>query len=315
MLQQTRSASVIPYFERFLARFPDPESLALAPQDELLGLWAGLGYYARARNLQKAARQVIARHGGVVPNDPEAFRALAGVGEYSCGAVMSIAFGLETPILDGNVVRLLCRLHRIAEDPRKAATRKRLWGLSAALVKGERPGDLNQALMEMGAQICTPRAPRCLLCPIREHCQALAAGETDVLPLKATPKPRLLIKRVAALLQTRVGLCLGRRPEEGMLGGLWELPALEAESAEALKRLGLEPGALLAQVEHRFTHRIWKTQIFRAQGEIQAQALSYTRLEFLPEERLPSLGLSGPSLKALRACGFKIPHRRGAGPR
>ncbi|MEZ4433108.1 MAG: hypothetical protein R3F65_11910 [bacterium] len=167
MLQQTRVESVIGYFHRFIARFPTPAALAAAPVDEVLSMWAGLGYYARARNLHRAAQQVALRHGGEVPSEPAALAALAGFGRYTTGAVGSIAFGHRLPALDGNVVRVLCRLDRVVDDPKVPAVRERLWQRAAALADDARAGDVNQALMELGATVCTPRSPACLVCSPR----------------------------------------------------------------------------------------------------------------------------------------------------
>lgn len=316
MLQQTRVESVLPYFARFMARWPTPAALAAAPLDELLAAWAGLGYYARARNLHRAAQQVVARHGGEVPGEPDAFGALAGVGRYTCGAVQSIAFGHPVPVLDGNVERVLCRLDRVTEDPRAPAVRRALWDRAAALADGPRPGDLNQALMELGARVCTPRAPRCLLCPLLGDCAAHRAGEAEALPRKAPRAPRRAVNLVAGLVRTpdhRVWL--GRRPAEGLLGGLWELPAVEAAdpSPAALRALGL---AVIAEggpttVRHAFTHLEWTLHVWPALG----QPTGYEEVSAFPVHELGSVALTGPTLKALRACGVPVPHRRGAGRR
>ena len=170
MLQLTLVDSVIPYYERFLTRFPDIHSLASADADDVLRLWAGRGYYSRARNLQKAARVVCDRHGGTLPDSAEALRELPGIGRYTAGAVASIAFDRPEPIVDGNVARVLARLHEIREDLKSPDTQRRLWDEAATLARGPRPGDLNQALMELGATLCTPKNPRCPVCPLRRRC-------------------------------------------------------------------------------------------------------------------------------------------------
>src|SRR5512134_738690 len=185
MLQQTRVETVIPYYERFMQRFPNVAALADADTDELMSHWAGLGYYSRARNLKAAASQVVREHGGRVPGDVEALRALPGVGRYTAGALASIAFDRPAPIVDGNVARVLARLLDLDLDVRSPAGQRRLWAEAEALANGPSPGDLNQALMELGALVCTPRTPRCADCPVRRRCRGRAAGRAEALPVKA----------------------------------------------------------------------------------------------------------------------------------
>jgi A/G-specific adenine glycosylase len=307
MLQQTRVESVIPYFHRFLARFPDPTTLAAAPLEEVLTLWAGLGYYSRARSLHTAAGQVVERHGGEIPNDPEAFRALAGVGPYTCGAVMSIAFGRPEPVVDGNVVRVLCRLDRIEEDPQAPAVVRHLWRRAGELAAGERPGDLNQALMELGAVVCRPQNPTCLLCPLAADCAARAGGCQEALPRKAPRAARPTIQWIAGLARTPEGhVWLARRAGTGLLGGLWELPAGLTTAP------GLTLGPVVATVTHAFTHRVWQITVHTAEGTPEITS-DYDDLRAVPADALASVALSGPGIKALRAAGLAVAHRRGAG--
>lgn len=309
MCQQTRVDSVIPYFERFMGRYPTPADLAAAPLDELMTLWAGLGYYSRARNLHKAANQLVERHGGVVPDDPQAFRALAGVGRYTCGAVMSIAFGRPEPVVDGNVMRVFSRLFRIEEDPRTPAVQKQLWARASELVQGDAPADFNQAVMELGALVCRPKSPTCLLCPVREDCQALAAGRVDALPIKPKRAPRPVVQWIAGLSRTPDGAIWLAQRGEGLLGGLWELPAVM--SPGDLGALDLVAGDVLAQISHGFTHRIWEVEVRAATGTPAVG--DYARVRAVPVDELASIALSGPGIKALRACRIKLAHRRGAG--
>lgn len=313
MSQQTRVESVIPYWERFMARYPTPAALAASPLDDLLALWAGLGYYARARNLYKGAAQVVARHGGVIPDDPEAFRALAGVGRYTCGAVMSIAFGRPSAVVDGNVVRVLCRLDRLHEDPRAPKTQAALWARAQALVPEARPGDFNQALMELGARVCTPKSPTCLLCPLQAGCQGLAHGEVAQLPMKKKAAARKKATLVAALVRDGSGaIWLGRRPTEGLLGGLWELPMVEGGSPEALSALGLKATGERKTITHAFTHLEWTVHVYPAEGQPSGGA--YTGLRAVAPSALADAGLTGPALKALRAWSVEgALKRRGAG--
>jgi A/G-specific adenine glycosylase len=312
MLQQTRVESVRPYFARFMARFPTPTALAEAPLDDALALWAGLGYYARIRNLHLAAQQVVARHGGEVPNDPAAFAALRGVGPYTCGAVQSISFGHPLPVLDGNVIRVLSRLDHVTEDPRETAIRKTLWARAEAFAQGPRPGDLNQALMELGATVCTPGTPHCLLCPWRDACSAYREGDAATLPVKAPRKVVPTLHRQAALLQpTPDTLYLVRNPTTGLLGGLWALPAVEGELAGALEPTGAQIiGAPLATIRHAFTHQRWVLTVHPAQGPLRG---TWAHGQVFETSALSDLALGGPTLKALRACGFAVKHRRGAG--
>src|SRR4051794_17880307 len=172
MLQQTQVATVVPYFKRFIARFPTLASLASADEQEVLRLWQGLGYYSRARNLRAAARRVVEEFGGRLPQDVEQLRSFPGIGRYTAGAVASIAFGRRAPILDGNVIRVLCRLDQVTADPQDKQTQALLWRRAEEIMPKSRPGDFNSAMMELGALVCTPRSPQCLLCPVREHCEA-----------------------------------------------------------------------------------------------------------------------------------------------
>ena len=176
MLQQTQVATVIPYYQRFLEKFPTFQSLADADTQDVLRLWQGLGYYSRARNLQAAAREVVSRFGGKVPTNLDDLLTLPGVGRYTAGAIASIAHNLRVPILDGNVARVLCRLDAIESDPRDKSTNQHLWFRAEEILPHSRLGDFNSALMELGATVCTPRNPQCLVCPVREHCQARAAA-------------------------------------------------------------------------------------------------------------------------------------------
>ena len=330
MLQQTRVESVVGYFERFMARFPTPGAMAAAPLDEVLSMWAGLGYYARARNLHRAAQEVVARHGGVVPGDAVAFAALSGVGRYTAGAVGSIAFGLRLGALDGNGVRVLCRLDRVVEDPKAPGVRAGLWARMEALADDARAGDVNQAVMELGARVCSPRSPACLLCPVGDLCLARASGDAQRLPVKASRAVRPRVVRVAGLVRDGEGrIWLGRRPEGGLLGGLWDLPAVEVGSVGgqvdrgALAGLGLQAVAgeggeavEAVTVEHGFTHRVWVVHVFAATGTPSGGEATVWRA--VSEAELADRAgpaLCGPALKALRACGVAVPFRRGAGRR
>ncbi|WP_069188328.1 A/G-specific adenine glycosylase, partial [Paenibacillus sp. GM2] len=189
MLQQTRVDTVIPYFQRFIERFPTIQALAEAPEEEVLKCWEGLGYYSRARNLQAAARQVMERHDGIVPDNKKDVSALKGVGPYTSGAILSIAYNQPEPAVDGNVMRVLSRYFLIEEDIMKIGTRTLMEDLATELIPPGRAGDFNQALMELGALICTPKSPQCLICPVMVHCAGRLEGAEDRLPVKSKAKP------------------------------------------------------------------------------------------------------------------------------
>jgi A/G-specific adenine glycosylase len=208
MLQQTRVAAVIPYYERFLARFPDMQALATSPQEEVLRLWSGLGYYSRARNLQKAAQQIVAQHGAEFPQDEESVLALPGIGSYTGAAILSIAFGAKHAVLDGNVARVLARLGAVRGDLRESRRWQSLQKTAGELLDPKSPGDWNQAMMELGAMVCTPRAPQCLLCPVAKFCRARQLGDPESFPEKRKKREAVQIVLAAAVLYTPRGQTL-----------------------------------------------------------------------------------------------------------
>lgn len=272
MLQQTQVATVVPYFHRFLAAFPTIGALAAAEEQQVLRLWQGLGYYRRARSLHAAAKAIVERHGGRVPSTLDQLLALPGVGRYTAGAIASIAFGVPAPILDGNVVRVLCRWFRIEEPADAPATRTRLWSLAEQVVPepavGD-PGDFNQAMMELGATVCTPRDPKCLYCPVAGWCAAQRAGVQNELPRtmpKKAPKP--VVHQVLAMRDRRGRYLFEQRPSTGLWSNMWQLPTREATVGEAplrtpdlaawaASRFGLQLalGEELARFTHATTHR------------------------------------------------------------
>ncbi len=241
MLQQTRVETVEPYYARWLGKFPDWDALAAATLDDVLVAWKGLGYYSRARNLHRTARAVRERHGGELPSDPAALRALPGVGEYTAGAVASIAFGAPAPAVDGNVRRVLARLLDLAR-PTPAQLRRE----AARLVDPARPGDHNEAMMELGATICTPRAPRCEQCPVGVWCAALARGTVAERPAPRRRRPVPRVDYATLVAVDRAGrMLLAKRPDSGLLAGMWEFPSAPvrepdpaAVAKSALERLG-----------------------------------------------------------------------------
>ncbi len=298
MLQQTRVEAVRPYFHRWVQRFPTLRHLAEAPHDEVMKAWEGLGYYSRARNLHSAAREVADRFRGEVPDDPVAFRALPGVGRYTCGAVQSIAFGRGEPVVDGNVRRVFARW---CDEPEPAE--RDLWELAGALVQGDRPGDLNQAVMELGATVCTPRSPSCPECPVAEVCAACEAGTQQLRPLPRRAKPTPLEETATAVVLQDGQVLVGRRRAGGRLGGLWEFPGVlrsadEAASAAAvraaLEQAGVraDPVRDLCSVEHVFTHvRVQYRAVLCDHLEGEPTPLGYDQVRWVPAAGLADLAL------------------------
>lgn len=277
MLQQTRVETATPYFLRFVEAFPTVGDLAEADQDEVLKLWEGLGYYSRARNLHRAARLVADEHGGKVPSDREAFRALPGVGPYTEAAVLSLAFNAPLAVLDGNVIRVLARIFSVEADAKAGSTRAALQELADRLLDTAAPGRWNEAVMELGATVCTPRAPACPRCPLRDVCQAYAAGTPEAYPVttKTQPVPHHTIA-VGIIYDEDGRLLIQRRPEDGLLGGLWEFPGGKREDGEPLEatcrrevreELGLDVdvGPPVARVEHAYSHFRITMHAFRCQ--------------------------------------------------
>jgi A/G-specific adenine glycosylase len=233
MLQQTRVAAVIPYYERFLVRFPDVRALAAAPQEEVLRLWSGLGYYSRARNLQHAAQEIVAKHGGVFPRDENDVLALPGIGRYTAAAILSIAYGAKHAVLDGNVARVLARIFAVQGDLRDAKRWHSLQQSADALLESESPSDWNQAMMELGATLCTPQSPQCLLCPVTQFCQARILGITGSLPARRKKRATEVITLAAAVLFDSRGRTLLLSPPKLSQRGATQRRAQLAKSASS----------------------------------------------------------------------------------
>jgi A/G-specific adenine glycosylase len=308
MLQQTRVETVIPYFERFRARWPTLQALADADEDEVLREWAGLGYYSRARNLHRCA--VAAAAMGGLPSHPAELQALPGIGPYTAGAIASIAFGARAPLVDGNVERVLCRLDARTEDPRREG-RAGLWDRARALVEAApelHPGAVNQALMELGAVVCTPKSPRCGACPVAELC--LGQADAESLPRKAARTKPAEVRAVAVVATWEGRVVFGRRPP-GLLGGLWEpirvplepgQPELARLRAGFLAETGAEllGAAPLGEVVHVFTHRRLTCAVYEGRASREPALgpdAEYTALSTPADPE--SLGLSALARRVL----------------
>jgi len=276
LLQQTRVETALPYYERFVDALPTVDALAAAPLDRVLRLWAGVGYYGRARRLHEAARVVVRERGGRFPSSSDEWQRLPGIGRYTAGAMASIVSGEPTPAVDGNVKRVLARLYGIEASIDAGPTQADLWRRAALLVARRSPGDFNQAMMELGARVCTARRPACAACPLRRWCVAWRDGLQDRLPVRSARRPVPRVDAVGGLVCEEDRCLLVRRLPTGLLGGLWTLPGGELRRGEnhgdALRRhlramLGVEVevGKRLAAVRHEFSHRRLRIHVYRCQ--------------------------------------------------
>lgn len=271
MLQQTRVEAVKPYFERFITELPDVESLADCPQEKLLKLWEGLGYYNRVRNMQEAAQTVKKEYNGRLPEDYQALLSLKGIGSYTAGAIASIAYGINVPAVDGNVLRVISRITESAEDISRQAVRKKIEQQLQEIMPEECPGDFNQALMEPGAVVCIPNGKaKCGECPVASVCLAYRHDKVDSLPVKAPKKARMLEDRTVFIIQDGECTAIRKRPEKGLLAGLYELPNIQGhlKREEALlyvEKMGLDPLYIekLPPAKHIFSHIEWRMQAYR----------------------------------------------------
>jgi A/G-specific adenine glycosylase len=273
MLQQTQVATVVPYFLRFMNAFPTAADLAAAPEQQVLRLWQGLGYYSRARNLQAAARQIITEFNSRIPSSVPELTTLPGVGKYTAGAIASIAFNQRAPILDGNVSRVLCRLNLIQSDPKDPKTREHLWQRAKEILPISSTGDFNSALMELGATICTPKSPKCPACPVRKFCKAARAGLQDTIPQPRKSLPTPLFKRWTICVSRSNRWLIERRPDKGRWAGLWQFPTIEAQNGKPTPtkvghQIAIQIGELhpIGELSHALTHRKYNFKAFTAQA-------------------------------------------------
>ena len=265
MLQQTQVATVVPYFARFLEAFPTIETLAAADEQRVLRLWQGLGYYSRARNLRKAAISVVEHFGGVVPSDVDALLTLPGVGRYTAGAVASLAYGTRAPILDGNVVRVLCRVDAIEDDPRERTILLRLWRRAEELLPAARAGDFNSGLMELGATVCIPKTPACLICPVRSFCRAFECQIQQRIPVAKKAKATPLQQRWVMCLEDDAGrFLIEQRPAKGRWAGLWQFTTASVADVGASLGVTTTTPIDLGILRHALTHRRYEFHVSRA---------------------------------------------------
>lgn len=318
MLQQTQVATVQPYYTRFLERFPTLADVAAASLAEVLKQWEGLGYYARARNLHRAAIELVEQHAGQFPTTYAALRQLPGFGDYTAGAVASIAFGEAVPAIDGNVKRVIARLVALDADPGRGPAARQVRAVGAALVDPKQPGDWTQAMMELGALVCLPKTPQCLLCPLNDLCQARRQGREQALPVKTPPKKLPHYEVVAAVIAREDQLLIAQRPLEGMLGGLWEFPGGKVEAGETLaaglrreieEELGveIEVGELITVVKHSYTHFKITLHAFACRLERgQPQSLGVADWRWVPLPELATFPFPRTDQKIIAALRQRV---------
>lgn len=317
MLQQTQVDTVIPYYRRFLRAFPTLKALAAADIDDVLKCWEHLGYYARARNLHKAAGVILHDHGGHLPMTAEGLAALPGVGRYTAAAIASIAFGQDAAALDGNIRRVLCRLFRVQANPRDGKTQQQLWALAADLLPSGQAGNFNQALMDLGATICTPRSPRCARCPVTLHCQARLHKQQNELPkaVKKTPVPhyRVAVGVIHGKAANAGRILMAKRKADALLGGLWEFPggkinrgesAAEAAKREIAEEIGInvKVGERAALVRHAYSHFRVTIEAFHCKHVSgKPRAIACDKIRWLRPQDIRRLAIPKASDKILAA--------------
>ncbi len=305
MLQQTQVDTVIPYYLRFLKSFPTVSKLAHAHLDTVLKHWEGLGYYSRARNMHRAAQVIHKDLNGAFPDTHAGLLKLPGIGRYTAGAIASIAFGRPEPLVDGNVARVFCRLFAIDKDPKSTAVQQRLWDMAGELVQGKQPGNLNQALMELGALICRPKQPDCQGCPLQGQCLALAQGKQDHLPI-AGPKKKIPLRTVALGIIWRNGkILIDQRHPQGHLGGLWEFPGGKRQGREALtetlkrevrEEIGIEITVRerMMVVNHAYSHFRVRLYVFECDYlSGKPQAKDCVQIKWVPPKQLKRYAFPG----------------------
>lgn len=276
MLQQTKVDTVKPYFERFMEKFPDVHALANAEEQTVLKAWEGLGYYSRARNLQSAVREVVATYDGKIPDDKNELGKLKGVGPYTKGAILSIAFGKPEPAVDGNVMRVLSRVLHISDNIADAKVKKRFEAIVSDLISKDDPSSFNQGLMELGALVCTPKSPRCSICPVKGFCNAYAQGIQEQLPVKSKAKKPKKMAYMVLLLKKGEKIVVEKRSDQGLLANLWQFPMIPMEGKidieyaekwfEKEYEWSIRIGEKAGELKHVFTHLVWDLKIYHAEA-------------------------------------------------
>lgn len=294
MLQQTQVDTVIPYFQQFMSKYPTVHDLAYADEQDVLKTWEGLGYYSRARNLQNAVREVVASYGGEVPDDPKKLGSLKGVGPYTKGAILSIAFDQPQPAVDGNVMRVLSRVLKIDDDIAQPKVKKQFERYAGELISHEDPSSFNQGIMELGALVCTPKEPMCMFCPVQEYCRAFQDGMEQDLPVKSKGKKQKKVNYTVLLIRNaKDEYLIEKRPNDGLLANMWQFPMVPVDEigkdhAENWFQLeyGIDVELLSKQgnLKHVFSHIIWQLEIVRARTKSDQTADE--RLQFVHRDDL-----------------------------
>ncbi|HWB55056.1 MAG TPA: A/G-specific adenine glycosylase [Tepidisphaeraceae bacterium] len=270
MLQQTQVTTVIPYFNRFLGDFPNVRALADSDEQHVLRLWQGLGYYSRARNLRNSCCHIVQHFNGEIPRDVGDLRSLPGIGRYTAGAIASIAFGKTEPLVDGNVARVICRLDLIRDDPKNSKTVELLWDRARELVSAEHPGDFNSAMMELGATVCMPKNPDCGQCPVRSHCQAVAAGMQGKIPASKKSRPTPLESRITLCVERNGRWLIEQRPPTGRWASLWQFTTFP--TALIHPKLDQRKLEKLGTIRHTLTHRRYEFTAYRCRAGVSIPA-------------------------------------------
>ncbi|MFD1040068.1 A/G-specific adenine glycosylase [Virgibacillus byunsanensis] len=311
MLQQTKVDTVVPYFERFMNQFPTVYDLADANEQEVLKVWEGLGYYSRARNLQNAVREVVATYNGEIPSSPDQLGALKGVGPYTKGAILSIAFNQPEPAVDGNVMRVLSRVLKIEEDIAIPRVKKLFESYVKELISKEDPSSFNQGIMELGALVCTPKSPSCMLCPVQEYCKAFAEGIEEELPIKSKSKKQKTVPYVALLIcNNHNQYIIEKRSEKGLLANLWQFPMVPINEIgmdhlenwfESEYGVSITLNRKQGNLKHVFSHIIWQLEIYEARTN--QQEVNDDRLKMVDQETMDTFPFPVSHQKMMKYIG------------
>ena len=317
MLQQTQVQTVLPYYHRFMDKFPTVGSLANADPGELMKVWEGLGYYSRARNIHKASQIIVEQYNAKIPDTLNALLSLPGIGKYTAGAILSIAFNRPAPVLDGNIIRVFSRLFHVTDNVDKTETKNRMWLLAEEILPESRIRDFNEALMELGAQVCTPKNPKCAECPLLKKCEARRIGIQQDLPVKTPRKPIPHLDVTAGVIWKKDRFLITLRPPKGLLGGLWEFPGGKQEDGESLEaclkreimeelEIDIEVGQHLISVKHAYTHFKITLHVFEcthASGEIIPHDCDDYR--WIKSSELDNFAFPGADRKVIEALKLK----------